>query len=77
VLGPVPFPPQRRKRPRDLDARVGLALVQSLLDQRKTPVVGEPGRAAVRRQRLPLPWGGIEREPEGVRHHGRPAADDA
>src|SRR5215211_43113 len=48
MLGAVPFPPQLGQRPRHLDARVGLALVQADGDQLQAPVVGEQRRTGMR-----------------------------
>src|SRR4029453_8182352 len=47
VLRPVPFPPQLGQGPWHRHLRVGSVLVEVGLDQRQTPVVGDPGGSAV------------------------------
>jgi hypothetical protein len=68
VLGSVPFPPESRQRPRNLDVFAGPSLLQPLQHQLEAPVVGIPGGAKVGGQGAPLPWGGAEGEPVGLDH---------
>ena len=74
VLRPVPFPPQLRQRPWHLHPRVGSMLVEVGLDQRQTPVVGDPGGSAMRREGTTLGRSRVEREPVGLGHGGHDLA---
>jgi hypothetical protein len=73
-FGLIPLPPQLGQGPRHFDVLTGPTLLQALLDQPQSPVVGIAGGATVGGKDAPLSWGGVEGEPVGLDHRGHGAA---
>src|SRR6266545_5700870 len=74
LLGAVPLPSQRWKRPGHLDVLAGATLVETAGDQLQAPVVGEPGRAGMGGEAALLAWGGVQGELVGLEHRGHHGA---